>query len=153
MQLVPDLALRDPGRERLRRLRLRLAPAELRVGDAPASLELRRDVPPSPLLHAGHGDREHRLRLDEDAHVQDAVLLRAHELLAVVEEDALGERVLDGELGHAARLARLADAQAGCERLVEREVRGNRVVSREERCDDDPAVLRRLADLEAVLDR
>ena len=47
---------------------------------------------------------------------------------------------------------RLADAQTARERLVERDVRGDRVVAREERCDDDPAVLGGLADLEEVLD-
>jgi hypothetical protein len=62
----------------------------------------------SALLDAVDGNSHRRLRLDEHAHVQDAVLLRADELLAVVQEDALGERILDDELGHRARLVDLA---------------------------------------------
>ena len=56
--LVPDLALRDAARERLRGLRLRLAPAKLRVGDVrcPASNDAERA--PAPLLDARDGDAE-----------------------------------------------------------------------------------------------
>lgn len=67
-------------------------------------------MPPTPLLDAGDGDRHRRLRLDEDTHIEDAVLLRADELLAVVQQHALGEGVLDEKLGHAAGFARLANA-------------------------------------------
>ena len=91
------------ARERLRGVRLRLAPSELRVRDVSAGAEVRRDVAPASLLDAGDGDRDARLRLREHAHVEDPVLLRADELLAVVEQDASVERVVDGELGHAAR--------------------------------------------------
>ena len=41
--------------------------------------------------------------LDEDADVEDPVLLRADELLAVVEQHRAVGRVLDEELGHRAR--------------------------------------------------
>ena len=41
---------------------------------------------PAALLDAGDGDRQLRAGLDEHAHVEDPVLLRADELLAVVEQ-------------------------------------------------------------------
>lgn len=51
----------------------------------------------------------------------------ADELLAVVQEDAPRERVLDDELGHAARFVDLANAEAAGERVVERDVPGDRI--------------------------
>jgi hypothetical protein len=107
---------------------------------------------PAALLDARDRDLQSRARIDEDAHVQDAILLRADELLAVVEQDARVERVLDHELGNGPRLVDLADAQPAGERLVEREVVGDRVVPGEERCDEDPAVRAGLAELEASVD-
>ncbi len=109
-------------------------------------------MPPVPLLDTGHRNPKRRLRLDEDADIQDAVLLRPDELLPVVQEDAVGERVHDQELGHAARLARLADPKPPSERLVESEIDRDRITARVEWCDDDPAVLRVHADLEELLD-
>ncbi|OFW75604.1 MAG: hypothetical protein A2Y55_03125 [Actinobacteria bacterium RBG_16_68_12] len=64
----------------------------------------------------------------------------------------VGERVHDQELGHAARLARLADPKPPSERLVESEIDRDRITARVEWCDDDPAVLRVPADLEELLD-
>src|SRR5205823_9078762 len=97
---VPDLSLRDAARERLCRLRFRLSPAEFRMRYVRAFAEAGRDVPPAPLLDARDRDGKARLRLDENADIEDAVLLGADELFSVVEENTLGERVLDDALGH-----------------------------------------------------
>ena len=64
----------------------------------------------------------------------------------------VGERVHDQELGHAARLARLADTKPASERLVEREIARDRIALGEEWSDDDPTVLHGFADLEQALD-
>ena len=109
-------------------------------------------APPAPaaLLDARDGDRQLRARADEDADVEDPVLLRADELLAVVEQHCAVGRVLDEELGHRARVRRLRDPEPARQRLVERDVGRDRVAAGEERCDDDPAVLHGLAELEGV---
>ncbi|HEU0248763.1 MAG TPA: hypothetical protein VFR38_16925 [Gaiellaceae bacterium] len=114
--------------------------------------EVRRAARPAPLLDAGDGNPQRRLRLDEHAHVQDAVLLRADELLAVVEQHTRVERVFHDQLGDAPRFVDLAHAQSAGEGLVERDVRRHRIASGKERGDDDPAVLQELAQLEGVLD-
>jgi hypothetical protein len=57
------------------------------------------------------GDRQSRLRGSKDGDVEDPVLLRADELVAVVEEHVLLERVVEGELWHAPGDACLGDAQ------------------------------------------
>jgi hypothetical protein len=54
---------------------------------------------PASLLDARDGDRELRARADEDADVEDPVLLRADELLAVVEQDGVVREVLDESSG------------------------------------------------------
>jgi hypothetical protein len=46
--------------------------------------ERRADVAPATLFDAGDGNRKLRLRADEHTDVQDPILLRAGELLAVV---------------------------------------------------------------------
>jgi hypothetical protein len=115
-------------------------------------LEELRAPRPAPLLDAGDGDLQRRLRLDEHRDVEDAVLLRAHEFLAVVQQDAFGEWVLDHELRDASRLVDLANVQAAGERLVERDLVVVGIVSGKERCHDDSAVLHVFPELEEVLD-
>jgi hypothetical protein len=79
-------------------------------------------------------------RADENAHVEDPILLRADDLGAVVEEDIVRQGIRDDQLGHVARLAGLGDREPPRERGVEHEVSRARVAQREERCNDDPAV-------------
>jgi len=67
---------------------------------------------PATLLDAGDGNARLALRRDEHRHVQDPVLLRAEQLLAVVEEDARLERVRHEELGHGAGRVDLGHAEA-----------------------------------------
>ena len=55
-----------------------------------------------------------------------SVLLRADDLLAVVQEDVLRQRVADEQLRHGAVLVDLADPEAARRRLVERDVRASR---------------------------
>ncbi len=150
VHLGPHLALRDAAGERLRREHLRLAPPEVRVRDVVGRPECGAASAPAALLDARDGDRQLRAGLDEHAHIEDPVLLRADELLAVVQQHARAGRVLDDELRHGARVGRLVDVEPARQRLVERDVRGDRVVLREERCHDDPAVLHGLAELEGV---
>ncbi len=85
--------------------------------------------------------------------VEDPVLLRADELLAVVEQHALVERVLDHELGHRPVRPRLGHAQAAAQAVGERRVRGLRVAAREERDDGDASVDGRLVELGGQGDR
>ena len=103
---------------------------------------------PAALLDARDGDRQLRAGADEHGDVEDPVLLGADELLAVVEQHGHVERVDDRELGHRAGVRGLADREAARERLVERDVAGDRVAGREERRDHDAAVLDRVAELE-----
>ena len=74
---------------------------------------------------------------DEHGDVEDAVLLGADQLLAVVEQHVLVERVRDGELRHEPGRVDLGDLEAERQRLVEREVLGERA------CDAGRAVRRR----------
>jgi hypothetical protein len=107
---------------------------------------------PAAFLDAGDGDERLAPRADQHGHVQDPVLFRAEQLLAVVEEHIRLDRVVDQELGHRAGRVDLADAEAERERLLERQVVGARSGAREERHDDGAAVLDRLAELDRNLD-
>ncbi len=89
---------------------------------------------------------------DEHADVEDPVLLRSDELLAVVEQNGLRERIHDAELGDGTARANLLDAETAWDRLLEREVAGAWIGEREQRTDHDPSVLDGIADLERVLD-
>ena len=149
-QLVPHLALSGAEGEWLRSEHLRLAAPQVRVRDVVGRPERGAAPVPATLLDARDGDRQLRARLDEDADVEDPVLLRADELLAVVEQHPRARRVLDDELRHGARVGRLVDVEPARKRLVERDVGRERVALREERCHDDPAVLHGLAELEGV---
>ena len=103
---------------------------------------------PASFLDARDGDRQRALRADEHGHVQDAVLLRAEQLLAVVEKHVRVGRVHDCELGHGAGVADLVDAQAERQRVLELRVLRYWRVAREERCEHDAAVFDRVAELE-----
>ena len=76
------------------------------MGGVRGGHEVHTDVMPAPLLDAGHRDRKLRAAGDEHADVEDPVLLRSDELLAVVEQHVLGERVHDAELGDRSRSSR-----------------------------------------------
>ena len=102
IHLVPDLALRHASRERLRRERFRLEPAQVGVRDVRRRAEAIAPPAPAALLDAGDGDLELRARADEHADVEDPVLLRSDELLAVVEEHGIAGGVLDVQLRHGA---------------------------------------------------
>ena len=91
-----------------------------------------------------------RARLDEHGHVENAVLLRTDELLAVVEQHPRVGGVVHDELRHRAGVRGLVDPEAARQRLVEGDVLRDRVAAWEERGDDDPAVLHGLAELEGV---
>ncbi len=111
-------------------------------------VEVDRRSVPAALLDARDGNRQLRAGADEHRHVEDAVLLRADELLAVVEQHALVERVDHGELGHRAGVGDLGDREPARQRLVERDVGRDGIAGGEERRDHDAAVLDRVAELE-----
>ena len=113
-----------------------------------ADVEVDRGAVPAALLDARDGDRQLRAGADEHRHVEDAVLLRADELLAVVEQHGLVERVDHGELGHRAGVGDLGDREPARQRLVERDVGRDGIAGGEERRDHDAAVLDRVAELE-----
>ena len=119
--------------------------------DVVAAAERGAGPPPAALLDAGDGDRQLRASLDEHGHVEDPVLLRADELLAVVEQHPCRRVGLcTSELRHRAGVGGLVDTEAARERLVEGDVLRDRVAEGEERGDDDPAVLHGLAELEGL---
>ncbi len=66
-------------------------------------------VRPPPHLHARHRDDRGALGRDQHGEVGDAVLLGAHQFLAVNDQHRLRSAVLDGEFRHAASLGDLAD--------------------------------------------
>src|SRR5437867_351401 len=84
---VPHLALRDSALERCRREPLRLPATKLRVGSVRGRAKEGTPRMPAALLDARDRNARLALRGDEHGHVQDPVLLRAEQLLAVVEED------------------------------------------------------------------
>jgi hypothetical protein len=102
---------------------------------------------PASLLDAGDGDLRLANGGDENGDVEDAVLLRAEQLLAVVQEDVLVERVGREQLRHGARRVELGDLEPERHRLLEREVLRARVGAWKERRDDDAAMLDRVAEL------
>ncbi len=144
--LAPDLVLRDAMGERLIGEQLGFAAAQVGVRDVRGRVEDGGVAVPPALLHAGDGDRQLCTSADQDRDVEDPVLLGTNELFAVVEQHARIERVDDRELGHRAGIRGLGDHEATRQRLVERDVVGNRVAGREEGCDDDAAVLDRIAE-------
>jgi hypothetical protein len=148
--LLPDLVLRDPERARRARLPLGLAPPEVRVRGARRGGEGCAPPAPAAALDTRDGDTRIRARRDEDGDVQNPVLLGAHELLAVVQQDAPFERVEREELRNASGLIDLGDVEAERRGLVEGQVVGPWCGPREERRDDDAALLDRLAELDGL---
>src|SRR5205085_9126290 len=103
---------------------LALPAAKLRMSCMRCRSERGRACLPAALLDARNRDACLAARGDEDAHVQDPVLLRAEELLAVEQEHVLVERVLDRKLRHRTRRVDLGNAKAEWQRLLERDVVG-----------------------------
>jgi hypothetical protein len=128
--------LRRGRRERAeaRRLRRDLGPdrglaaarvpvlAQRRVGGARRRLERRRRVLPAAGLDAARGKRQLRACGHERRPLEHPVLLGADELLALVEEDELVERVVQRELLDDALLADLGDGQPAGDGLVQADV-------------------------------
>ena len=143
---------RAPARPRPARRRARAGPpraARPCAGGAPGTRRAarhRREAPRAPAALLDARDRNPRLALrgDEHGHVEDPVLLRAEQLLAVVEEHIRVERVRDRELGHRPGRVHLGHAEPERQRLLERHVLGARLQPREERRHDDAAMLDRL---------
>ena len=112
--------------------------------------EVRVVVAPAPLLDAGHRDDELLPAADQDGQVENPVLSCADELVAVDEEDLLGARVLEGELGNAAFGRDLAHArELALERVVEEEVARRAVELGDEREEREVGVDLGGAELEA----
>jgi hypothetical protein len=93
--------------------------AELRVGRARRGGECARAIRPATLLDATDRDLELRARRDQDRALEDPVLLRADELLALVEEGGGGEGVRDKEGLDRAGLVELGDGEAAGEGFVQ----------------------------------
>ena len=79
--------------------------------------EVRAGLAPAARFDTTHGDRQRGLRGHEHVRVEDAVLLGAHEFLAVHQEHAVIQRVLDAQVRHAAGVADFRDFDR-VERLV-----------------------------------
>jgi hypothetical protein len=106
---------------------------------------------PASLLDAGDGDLRLALRGDEDGDVEDAVLLRADKLLAVVEEDVRVERVLGEQFRHGAGRVDLGDVEPERDGLLEREVLRAWICERKERRDHDAVMLDWITELDGEL--
>jgi hypothetical protein len=90
---LQDLALRGTALEWGSREPLGLAPAKLRVRRMPRGAKIEAPRAPATLLDARDGNPSLAPSRDEHCHVQDPVLLRAEQLLAVVEKDVRVKRV------------------------------------------------------------
>ena len=97
---LPDLVLGGSMCERVGREPLALASAQIRGSRVRRGPESGRARTPAPFLDARDGDCRLRAGGDEHGHVENPVLLRARQLLAVVEEHVAVERIVDGELRH-----------------------------------------------------
>src|SRR5262249_28942589 len=126
---------------RLRALRA----AKLRRGRPRRGREDARPVGPAPLLDAGDREGGDGLGRDQRRALDDAVLLGADELLALVQEDGLVELVVEGERLDGARLAQLAHRRTAGERLVEADVLERRRRAGDERKYGESAEVLRLA--------
>jgi hypothetical protein len=85
--------------------RLGVAAAQLGEGNALGAGEAALAVAPAPaaLLDAGDRDVERGPAGHQQAEVEDAILLRARQLLAVEQEQLPGAAVQQSEMGHGAR--------------------------------------------------
>ena len=91
-------------------------------------------IRPAPLLDTGDGNNDLLADADQDREVQDPVLLGAHQLVAVHQQDLLARRVLERQLGNpplAGDLGHVGDL--ALERLVEQQVIGRPVQLVQER--------------------
>jgi hypothetical protein len=104
--------------------------------------EFRRGVAPAPGLDARHRDGQRAARRREDGEVDDPVLLRAHQLLAVHEQHRQLAGVRHGELRHRPALGDFGDAhRSSGEGVAQRQVAGRAVGRvREQRDHGEPAV-------------
>ncbi len=92
--LLPDVCLSNPARERLRVQGFGLAAAEARVGGVRSSAERSRLGVPTALLDAGHRDGKLRPRLHEHRDVQDSVLLRPDRPLTTEAADGIADAIV-----------------------------------------------------------
>ena len=149
--LVPDLGLVGAGLHAGRDLdpgALVLQPPHPWIGRLPGGLEAFpvAAAVPAALLDAADRDLELRVGGDEDREVEDAVLLRPEDLLALVEEDGLAALVVDHQVVDGGAAGELGDrdlALAGSEGHV---VEGGR--GAEEGVDGERAGDVGLADLD-----
>ena len=148
---APHLVLGRAEPKRRRRQPLGLPPPQLRIGGVARRRERAGAAAPAPLLDAGDRDPHRAARRHEHGDVEDAVLLRADELLAVADDHVAAGRVRGQHLRHGAAGAHLGDLEAEAERLVEGDVLRAGPRPREERREDDPAVLHGLAHLDERL--
>src|SRR5690606_2553115 len=80
---------------------------------------------PSPRFHTGNGNHQRCARRDEDGQVDDPVLHRTEQLVAVHEKDRCLTRVHDAQLWHLTMLRDLGDLyRPGCASIREGEVAG-----------------------------
>ena len=106
--------------------------SQARVERVVARHEAARAVRPPAALDAAHRNRHGRLRGDEHGRVQDAVLLGAHELFAVEQEDGPSRPVVESQRGDRAALIDLLDRHLVA-RLGQREPVGLGTRRREKR--------------------
>ena len=106
-------------------------------------------VAPPPLLHAAHGDGHLGLGRHQYGHIKDAVLLGAHQLLAIQERERQVPEVGHAELGHGAAFGDLRDARAVAS-LAQGEPLGLRLHGRQDGDDGQRAAVLRLVGQDAA---
>ena len=100
-----------------------LAGPARRIVGAPGAREPGGVRTPASGLHTGDGDQDGLERRGQHRQVEDAVLLGAHELLAIEQQDRAGAPVDETQLRHAARLGDLGHLGASLgEGLVEEQI-------------------------------
>src|SRR5262245_24788587 len=107
-----------------------------------------RAVSPAALLDALRRDLELGAGGDEDRTLEHTILLRADELLALVQKSSGADRVDDEQGLYGAGLVDLGDGQAVGAGLVQSDVLGGRRRGRVERNDGEPAERTSFAELE-----
>ena len=123
----------------------------LPVGDELALVELPGGVGPAPLLGAAHRHDQAAVPADQDAGVEDAVLLGAAQLLAVEHQHAPVALVDDAQLGHRPALAHLGDrGLAAGDGLPQRDVPRTAVLRQPQREHHQRSVHLRIAHLQRL---